>query len=187
MKKKSLKEIEVKVKIGNVAEVKKTLEKLGVGWSKPKKQIDSYFRLKNQATATQKPGSYILRIRREDKASFTLKALTDRYGVWEEYETKIDDADELEKILLKIGFVEVLTLHKKRTSGKYGKFSLEVDEIKELGNYLEVEVRGQNGEKLQAEIKNLFLKVGLPEKNIERRGYPEIILGSRGLKFEGQS
>jgi len=187
MNKGSLKEIEVKVKIGNVAKVKEKLEKLGIVWSNPKTQVDGYFRLKGQENATQRPGSYILRIRRNGKASFTMKALTDRYGVWEEYETEIGDAGELEKILSKAGFVEVLTLHKKRTSGKYKKFSLELDQIDELGNYLEAEVIGGDGDALQEEIKEFFKSLGLDEKNIERRGYPEIILGSRGLKFEGQS
>src|SRR4030042_6441990 len=130
-------EIEVKVKIDNIEKVKGDLEKLGVVWSAPKPQIDCYYRLKDQAGAAQKPGSYILRIRQETKPTFTMKALTNRRGVWEEYEKKIEDPKELETILLKLGFVNVLTLHKKRRSGEYEKFKLEIDEIRELGNYLE--------------------------------------------------
>ena len=180
------KEIEVKVKIESVEAVKKKLEGIGVKWEKAKTQVDSYFRLKDLVNAVQKPGSYILRIRRDAKNFFTLKALTDRRGVWDEYETGISDPDQLEKILTKIGFVNVLTLHKIRTSGKYKDLSLEIDEIKELANYLEAEAIGTNGEKLQEKIKKLFLSLGLKEKNVERRGYPEIILESRGYKYEGQ-
>jgi len=183
---KTEKEIEVKVKIDNIEKVKGDFERLGVVWSAPKPQIDCYYRLKDQFGAAQKPGSYILRIRQETNPTFTMKALTDRRGVWEERETKIENPKELEKILQKIGFVNVLTLHKKRTSGEYEKFKLEIDEIRELGNYLEVEVKGQDGEKIQNEIKKLFLSLGLPERNIERRGYPEIIFEERGQKFEGQ-
>jgi adenylate cyclase class 2 len=180
------KEIEVRIKIGSVRKIKNEIAKLGVKWLRPKIQVDSYFRYKDQVDAAQRPGSFILRIRRDGKSTFTMKALTDRRGVWEEQETVVEDADALEKILTKAGFVNVLTLHKKRTSLKYKEFSLEIDEIKELGDYLEAEIIGTDGEKLQEKIKKFFVDLGLNEKDIERRGYPEIIFEARGQKFEGQ-
>ena len=179
-------EIEVKIKLDSVEEAKEKIRSLGVTWSETKTQTDSYYRIKDQVNATQRPGSYILRIRREGKASFTMKVLTDKYGVWEEYETEIKDADALEKILFKVGFVNVLTLHKKRTSGKYEDLSLEIDQIKELGDYLEAEAIGTDSERLQGKIKKFFLDLGLNPENLERRGYPEIIFESRGHKYEGQ-
>lgn len=181
-----VKEIEVKVKIDNILQLKKELKKLGAVFSLPKQQTDTYYRLKNLINQTQKPGSYIIRIRQSNKFYLTLKAFTSRYGVWEEYETAVENPQELERILKRIGFVRVLTIHKRRTSVKLNGFNLEIDEIKELGNYLEVEVQGTNGKKIQEEIKNFFLKLNLPEENIERRGYPEILLEARGFKFEGQ-
>jgi len=51
---------------------------------------------------------------------------------------------------------------------------------------LEVEVIGTDGEKLQAEIKEFFKKLGLPQSDIERRGYPEIVMEEQGVKFIGQ-
>ena len=180
------KEIEVKVKVDNITNLKKELKKLGTVFSLPKKQTDSYFRLRDLVNQTQTPGSYILRIRRGSKSYLTLKAFTSRYGVWEEYETEVENPHELEIILKRIGFVKILTVHKKRTSAKLNKFNLEIDEVRELGTYLEAEVLGYNGKKIQEEIKNFFLKLGLPKENIERRGYPEILLERQGFKFEGQ-
>src|SRR4030043_1105380 len=165
MTNKQQKEIEVKVKLNNASKVKKLLENLGVKWSAPKSQIDTYYKLKTLVKETLKPGSYILRIRRNNKSSFTLKALTGQYGVWEEYETEIENPKSLEKILAKVGFVVVLTLHKKRVSGKYKKFNLELDQIKELGNFLEAEAISHDGKKLQQEITQFFLKIGLSKKN----------------------
>lgn len=115
-----------------------------------------------------------------------VKGLTDRRGVWEEYETKIEDPNAMEKILDKLGYNCVLTFHKKRTSARYKDFGLEIDEVEELGNYLEVEAIGTDGERLQEEIKGLFKQLGLPESSIERRGYPEIVMESQGVKFIGQ-
>lgn len=180
-------EIEVKVKLDDVGKLKKDIENLGATWSGIKIQVDAYYKAKDDVTAVQKPGSFILRVRRDSKNKLTFKAFTDRRGVWEEIETVIEDPDAMEKILEKSGFVNVLTLHKKRTSSKYQQFSLEIDEIEELGSFLEAEIIGEDGEKLQAEIKEFFLSLGLSPEKIDRRGYPEMIFEERGQKFEGQS
>ena len=36
------------------------------------------------------------------------------------------------------------------------------------------------------EIKDFFKKLGLPQSDIERRGYPEIVMEAQGVKFIGQ-
>lgn len=180
-------EIEVKVKIGDLPKLKKDIENLGATWSEPKLQVDDYYKLAADANAVQKPGSFILRIRREKGAKFTIKVLTTRRGVWEEHETGVDNPDELEKILEKSGFVKVLSFHKRRTSTKYKEFSLEIDEIDELGDFMEAEVIGEDGEKLQNEIKEFFLSLKLDPEKIDRRGYPEMYFEARGHKYEGQS
>ncbi len=180
-------EIEVKVKLDSDEKLKKSIEKLGAAWSATKTQVDAYYKYHTQVDEIEKPGSFILRVRRDAKNKVTYKAFTDRRGVWEEYETVIEDPEAMEKILQKTGFVNVLTLHKKRTSAKYQQFSLEIDEIEELGNFLEAEIIGEDGEKLQAEINEFFLSLGLDSKNIDRRGYPEMYFEARGKKYEGQS
>src|SRR4030042_2915650 len=174
--KKNEREIEVKIKLDDVSQAKKKIAALGVLWSKPQTLIDKYFRPKGKERETQRPGSFVVRIRRANENSLTIKGLTNRRGVWEEYETKIGDAEAMEKILDKLGYNCVLTFHKKRTSARYRDFGLEIDEGEELGNYLEVEAIGTDGEKLQEEIKELFKRLELPESNIERRGYPEIVM-----------
>lgn len=180
-------EIEVKVKLDDVQNLKKSIEKLGATWSETKTQVDAYYKYHTQVDEIERPGSFILRVRRDAKNKFTYKAFTDRRGVWEELETVIEDPEQMEKILQKSGFVNVLTLHKKRTSAKYQQFSLEIDEIEELGDFLEAEIIGEDGEKLQAEIKEFFLSLGLNPKNIDRRGYPEMYFEARVKKYEGQS
>jgi predicted adenylyl cyclase CyaB len=179
-------EIEVKIKLENVSKIKKKLEDLGVSWKPPQTLIDKYYRPYGKERETQRPGSFIVRIRRANENSLAVKGLTGRKGVWEEYETKIGDAEAMEKILDKLGYNCVVTFHKKRTSTRYGDFGLEIDEIEELGNYLEAEAIGTEGKKLQEEIKGFFKKLDLPESNIERRGYPEIVMESQGVKFVGQ-
>lgn len=179
--------MEIEVKIDDLPKLKKDIEKLGASWSEPQTQVDAYYKYRDDVNAVQKPGSFILRVRRDQKAKLTFKAFTDRRGVWEEYETAVSDPDQLEEMLEKSGFVNVLTLHKKRTSTKYQQFSLEIDEIEELGNFLEAEIIGDDGEKLQERIKEFFLSLGLSSEKIDRRGYPEMIFEAQGQKFEGQS
>ncbi len=180
-------EIEVKVKLNNLAKLRKDIENLGVAWSEPKTQVDAYYKYKTDIGKIEGPGSFILRVRRDSKNKLTFKAFTDRRGVWEEIETGIEDPAATEKILEKTGFVNVLTLHKKRSSTHYQQFSLEIDEIEELGNFLEAEVIGEDGEKLQGEIKEFFLSLGLDADKIDRRGYPEMYFEARGHKYAGQA
>lgn len=46
--KKNEREIEVKIKLGSVSQVKKKFDGLGVSWSKPKTLVDKYYRPKGK-------------------------------------------------------------------------------------------------------------------------------------------
>jgi adenylate cyclase, class 2 len=177
-------EIEVKAKITQLFPIKQQLQKLGVHFSKPDKQIDHYYKQRGKEKEPQGPGSALLRVReRGKKIEVTIKKLTDRKGVWEEYEVTAFDKN-IFKILHAIGFVQVFTITKTRVEGSYKQYQLCLDNIKELGNYIEVEKFGTNGERIQKEI-ILFLKaLGIQEKQIERRGYAQILFMNMGVKYK---
>ncbi|MBZ9572206.1 class IV adenylate cyclase [Patescibacteria group bacterium] len=180
-------EIEIRAKIENLTNLKKKLINLGATLGTQRRQFDVIYKKKGEEGTDQGPGSYILRIRDSDKGKFlTFKALTERRGVWEEYELKIDNVKEAKKILEKIGFIKALTLTKERTPGKLDEFNFNLDNIKELGSYIEVELIDDDGRKAQEKIKQLLFKLGISENQLERRGYPEIIFEAQGMRFNGQ-
>lgn len=179
-------EIEVKAKVPNLTPIKKKFQKMGVRFGKSVKQIDHYFKLEGKEKESQGPGSALLRIRQQGgKIELTVKKLTNRKGVWEEYEVTVSNKN-IFVILAALGFVPVFTITKIRETGVYGHFNLCLDTIKELGNYIEVEKFGKNGEKIQNEIVTLLHSLGIKDSQIERRGYAQILFQKMGVRYSGE-
>ncbi len=178
-------EIEVKVKVDNLEDAKKKLLNLGTKFEAPKKQIDDYYKLKGREKETQKSGSYLLRIRRENNDSFfTMKVLTGKQGIWEEYETKISNPDDMKKILEKMGFVKVISKIKTRERGTFGDFEINLDRIEGLGDFVEFQLISDNGEVAKKRILNLIDKLKLPKDNIIHKGYVRLLFEKMGVKYE---
>jgi adenylate cyclase class 2 len=179
-------EVEIKAKVKNFTNLKNRLIKLGAKLEKRKKQLDIFYKPKKEARSTLRPGSYILRIRESGNDKFlTLKALTPIKGAWEEYELRIDNAKEMQKILEKLDLVRVFSINKIRITAQLGDFELNLDKVKELGNYIEIGLIDKDGKKAQNKIRELYSKLGISEKQLERRGYGEIIAANMGIKSNG--
>ena len=179
-------EVEVKAKVENLDEIRTILESMGATFTGKLYQKDSVNKLKGEEKNVE-PGSFMLRIREErDKNYLTFKAFTDRFGAWEEYETEILDPREMDKILKRVGFVTVMTLTKEREPGKIGKYSFNLDKIKELGDYIEVEIISDDSKSAQEEIMKFLKSLGINKDQFERRGYPEIVYAKEGIFSKGQ-
>lgn len=168
-------EVEVKAKINDFDSIKQTLERKGAVFSALQEQKDIYYKDRNQEPGVIKSGVFVVRVRHSRKGDFLgYKEITDRKGVWKEYETKIDNPEQTINILKSIGLVEFYIIDKKRISGNLADFELNLDEVKGLGSFLEVELISENGEEAQNRIINFLKEIGINEDNIERRGYGEL-------------
>ena len=88
----------------------------------------------------------------------------------EEYEAFV--SGEIEQILQKLGYKEVLKVKKKRKVYRYKEYIISIDEVEYLGEYLEVELKSDNlrdVEKIESLFNLLFL-------DSERRSYLELLL-----------
>jgi len=182
-------EVEIKAKIEDFKDLKSKLKKLGATFEESKKQLDTYFVDKNRDSGIIKIGDFITRIRECEKGKFlTYKEITGKWGVWEELETGIDNTEETAKILKRLGLRELFRLNKNRISGKTEKFKFNLDKVEKLGDYIEVELISDNGEKAQEEIKGLFKRLEIEENQLERRGYGELwqIAHGGGIKYDEQ-
>lgn len=179
-------EIEIRAKIDSLEETRKKLEDLGAEFGEEIEQNDYFFKKKGTENEVQRAGSFILRLRKTgDKTRFTYKSLTETTGVWDEHNVSIDDSKEMEKILLKIGFIQVLRMNKTRTKGKLNDINLCLDNVKELeGEYIEAEIISDNKEEAKRELIELFNKIGIKEEQIEHRGYVAILFQMQGVKFD---
>lgn len=178
-------EVEVRAKVNDLQEMKKGLEAMGASFGKEKKQVDYIFRRKGDEKKEQKPGDFILRIRDSEKKTLALKALTDVMGAWEEYELGIDNAEEMRKIVERMGFFNSLIMVKKRIPGKLDDFSVCLDDVDGLGTYIEIELKSDDKKSAKKRLAELSSKLGIKEDNIEHKGYVVMLSEKQGIKYKG--
>ena len=170
-------EIEVRVKAPNLEEIKQKLEEQGFVFEAQKEQEDLIFKKKGHEKENVGPGSSIVRLRKSGgSAKLGYKELTDIDGVWVEHESNVEDYEEVKKIIEKLDLVKTIEMHKKRTEGKLDKISVCLDDIKELGKFIEVEIISEEPKAAKQELVDFIKKLGFKEQEIIHKGYVRILL-----------
>lgn len=134
------KEIEVKAKLENVEEIIKKLTQMGIVWHQTTTQEDRIYLPKPLLFSDDTKGIPGMRIRLENgSATFTTKKAQANDLSCIEYEISISDPSTLDKMLDMIGFHVAMVLKKTRQEGTLGNYTICIDHIDQLGNFLEVE------------------------------------------------
>ncbi len=140
-------EIEVKVKIEKIAALKKFLKKNGKLKSQGQ-QIDEYFTPLEKSFLSVRPIKEWLRLRVSDgKYSINYKNWhykNQRVADYcDEYETKLEKIDQIKKILHALGFTQITVVDKERESWIYKDYEISIDQVKNLGDFVEIEYIGK--------------------------------------------
>ena len=93
----------------------------------------------------------------------------------DEYEVEIDNSENLDKILKILGLEIICVVDKVRKTYLYlDKYEIALDHVKELGYFIEIEVKKYSGEPIEEydELIRLAKKMGLNLDNIDKRGHP---------------
>ena len=147
-------EIEVKARFEDKNKIIAILKDLGAKEEKAKHQIDEYYN--HPARDTRKTNEYI-RLRynpKENKGIFALHInISD--GVNKEYEVPIENLAIFKEILSKMNFPLLGIIDKKRETYKLDEFTITIDEVKDIDNFIEIEV---DGEKSEIEFKKIRIK-----------------------------
>lgn len=183
---KKYQEVEAKYRLLNVEDVIVRIKELNiskVGESEYQKDIyyTSPFRdfLENEIV------SEWLRIRE------TKDVCTMNYKLWlpigakiqnqcKEFETEISDSYAMEQILSHLSFKEVAVVEKERKSWKYEKVEISIDEVSELGSFIELEYDEEVDESEIDGINKLFKEIlsvlNAKVSERDRRGYAYAII-----------
>lgn len=174
-------EIELRARVKNQEELEKKLsalagikEKDGGG-----RQVDVY--LKHEKDAERK---LVVRIRKnyqEDKAILTFKGSPPKDKddtAWHDFDVEINNPDDLERLLTNNGFVYVCIIDKVRQSFAFKDFEINIDNIRDLGLFIEVEKKAgeEEIENVKNEISALLEQVGIGEKDLVKKGYVPLML-----------
>ncbi len=134
-------EIEMKLKVDDLNAIKKVLESKGCVLSETKHQIDTVFLEKNAQDFNIKTGMIVLRIRTiGDKNLITLKQRKENIIESKEIEFFISDSAKCKQLFETLGYKEMVTIDKKRTTTKYKNFNICLDEVLNLGSFVEIEI-----------------------------------------------
>jgi adenylate cyclase class 2 len=136
-------EIEAKLKVDSLMEVEQKLAGLGAKFLAEQAQTDYFF---DDADASLSTTDRCLRLRRQsvdgcERFFLTYKGAKEKsnFKKRQEIEIEITQADSTQKLLLALGYEEVLVIEKRRSLWRLGGCSVALDQLPLLGDFVEIE------------------------------------------------
>mgnify|MGYP003602230391 CR=1 FL=1 len=169
-----MREIEIKARVVNKAQLYMNLASKNITVSDPVLQHDVVYYI--DGTKDNSPDSVWLRLRTENNARtiFTLKQ--QHKGLLDsiEHETIVSDADETRKIIETLGFKLYSDLTKKRQKARIGEIEICLDDVYQLGFFIEAEkltTQEADGNKVKNELWDVLISLGVPKEDEVFEGY----------------
>jgi adenylate cyclase class 2 len=168
-------EVKLKLESPTLTELYDKLLNDGIQLIKKETEEDIYF---NSEFRDFRKTDEALRIRKTDSGiEFTYKGpkIGKISKSREEITVNVNNVDNLIKILEKLGFKPVYTVVKNRIFLKDGEFIICLDSVKDLGEFIEIEIPNSTEEKL-IEYVNLFLKKYKIRATQIKKSYLELLV-----------
>lgn len=155
-------EVERKYQILNVAAFRRKVRSLNLPQTKSKLQVDTYYSPPHSTFLGQ---PRYLRVRenivgRSTKARFEYHVPFGRFAA-REYEVEVGDAPTLHYILKRLGFVREVVVRKNREEWERRGVEIELDHVRGVGNFVELEVMGSSQPVALKRIDALAKELGL--------------------------
>ncbi|MEY2640768.1 MAG: hypothetical protein RL150_161 [Candidatus Parcubacteria bacterium] len=172
-------EIEVKARLENPDAVRQALLARSCTFSEPITQHDTVFIGNGVSYEAAKPGDIFLRVRETPKGStFTMKQTIKNELDCAEAETEIADPEAMKQALKIMGYEYVVTVQKTRQTCACDGYTICLDTVSELGDFIEVEklVDGEaDGDVVQAELVAFLETLGVPASARVVHGYDTLV------------
>lgn len=187
-------EIEIQVNVESCESLLKFLEE-DANFQSEKHQIDEYFSPAHKNFLASRPVQEWLRLRDADgKCSFNYKNWHfDEDGkshYCDEFETKVENKEQIKKILIALDFKPVVTVDKVRKIWTYQDYEIAIDSVKGLGNFVEIEYIGIDKEVVPKVITSGMIdflkKISCGKITRNYVGYPFLLLFPNEVKYEVQ-
>ena len=155
-----------------------SLKELNIELDAPVIQEDIIFVHKDTEGFNIIKGTPVIRIRNtKDYSVLTLKKRVDGANSIE-HETVIQNPEEMTKILELLELKKVVEVSKTRRKSLFGGVTICYDQVRGLGDYIELEVVVSTQEEVDIviqKIQNLAKELGLSENDIEKRKYDTLV------------
>lgn len=172
-------EVELKARISDFSDIKVKLNGIGASLLKSSNEIDMIFGISKFLDSEHKviEGGLIARIRqRDDKKILEFKEIQrEKGGI--ELKIEVSDINAIKNFLAKLDFEEAFTIKKVRETYTYKDFKICLDEVDQLGKFIEVEkIISFENEKEKARNDCLALLNDLvPNAIIENKKYGDLM------------
>ena len=185
-------EIEIKVNIENSKPLTEFLEK-EAEFEEKKHQVDEYFSPAHRNFIGIRPVKEWLRLRDSNgKYSINYKNWhydddPEKSSYCDEYETKVEDLDKIKKIFEILNFKLLLKVDKIRKTWIYKDYEIDLDTVKGLGDFVEIEYIGKeevDPDKITKEMIDFLKKIGCGEIKRNYVGYPFQLLFPGEIKVD---
>lgn len=172
-------EIELRAKIADLNLLEKKMQSLQELKEKKieERQVDIYFKHDKEIEERM-----VIRIRKNYKnnqALLTFKGKSKHKDdiAWEDFDTPIEDSEKLEKFLINNGYEYFCLIDKVRQSFSYKDFEINIDNIRDLGLFVEIEKQGDENEveNIKKEIIHLLNLLGIDSESIITKGYVQLV------------
>ncbi len=168
--------LEIEVKIKTDADIVPALIKNGYEKKNAKHQIDSYYIVAEDIKGQQS----WLRIREDkinNKASFDFHQRVSDFAC---RETEVDisalGAEKLAYMINTIMHIPKCVVNKKRETYYKNGINVTIDNVLDLGNFVEVEIMGQDTLETQQRLVEVTQSLGLDISKKISHGYPELLM-----------
>jgi predicted adenylyl cyclase CyaB len=174
-----MQETEVKARINDLDGIKRKLCEMGCVFEESVHQYDQVFLDNKTEYEKFHPGTVVARIRTQGKSNILniKKHITNELDCIEE-EVEIANPIEMGKILNLVGFEKKIEVEKDRCSSRYENYTILIDEVKYLGNFIEIEYLNnteKEGAVIQENLTLLLERLGIEKRDIITVGYDTLI------------
>ncbi len=170
-----MKEIEVKARLKNKDQVLEKLTAFGCALSEPIRQADTVYTKIIGNVEKYLTNDHFVRIREKSDGRYILtikKPLSKLVLTKAEHETEIKDAKELEQALFLMGYQIANKVVKMRRTGHVGEFEICIDEVEQLGSFIEIEKKSDGDVDLvRKELNDFLSSLGVAPENEVHKGY----------------
>ena len=179
-------EVETKLKINNIKRMIERIRGLKGEYKGEKTELDLYF--DHPDIRIFRSGS-ALRVRNANgvcRLTYKGPKKDDETTSREEIEIGIESASEMRKILAELGFYVLCEVKKQRKTYLLGDLIVTLDDVEDLGEFIEVEGKASNDAEYMKKKKEIFMLLNdlkLSSEVISKKSYLEMILDEKRLNY----
>lgn len=172
-----MREIEVKAKVKDKNSLLAKAKAMGIVFGEASLQDDTTY---ETTTPYVDPSWNIFRIRKQSgKNILTMKyKASSRSRDNHERETVIEDAEEMADMLERLGYTHGVRIRKHRQIAKHEGLELCIDEVDDLGTFVEVEKLAADDadvDAIQETLWQLLLELGVEQEDRVHKGYDTLM------------